>query len=152
MNSIGRGSWDAERDARLRDLWTQDDPRLSTREIAVRMALSKNAVVGRAHRLGLPARPSPIILVAADAAPAPKPRGAPPLRVTLPRPAPSPAPVRPALPTLPARLAGSRPARACRFIAGQPAGLATVYCEAATLPGSSYCPHHHAICHVRVAA
>lgn len=151
MNSIGRGSWDEARDARLRDLWMQDSPRLSTHQIGVALGLSKNAIVGRARRLGLPGRPSPILPPRVEAAPA-TPRGAPPVRLTLPRPAPSPAAVRPALPALPARLAGSRPSRACRYIAGKPAGLATVYCEAATLPGSSYCPHHHAICHVRVAA
>lgn len=146
---MGRGCWDEARDARVRDLWMQDSPRLSTHQIGVALGLSKNAIVGRAHWLGLPGRPSPILSPRTAAEPAPKPRGAPPVRVTLPRPALSPAPARPALP---ARLAGSRPGRSCRFIAGSPAGLATVYCDAPTQPGSSYCPHHHAICHVRVAA
>src|SRR6202000_1439118 len=41
---------------RLRALW---DEGLSTAEIGRRLGVSKNAVVGKAHRLGLPARLSP---------------------------------------------------------------------------------------------
>lgn len=48
----------AERDDELRRLWASD---LSTLAMAQEMRISKNALVGRAHRLGLPARPSPII-------------------------------------------------------------------------------------------
>jgi GcrA cell cycle regulator len=53
-------AWTQDLDAQLRALWAQDDPRLSTNEIGRRMGLTKNAVVGRAHRLKLPSRPSPI--------------------------------------------------------------------------------------------
>jgi GcrA cell cycle regulator len=152
MNSIGRGCWTAERDAQLRALWTQEDPRLSTREIAERLGLTKNAAVSRAHRLRLPGRPSPILppVVKPDGAAVPR-RFDARRAATLP---PAPAAVAPVVPALPARLLGSRPGRACRYIAGQPAGLATVYCDAPTQRGSSYCPHHHAICYVtpRVAA
>ena len=42
---------------KLRSLWGEG---LSTAAIGVRMGISKNAVVGKAHRLNLPARPSPI--------------------------------------------------------------------------------------------
>jgi GcrA cell cycle regulator len=52
--------WSAERDAQLRALWAQDAPRLSATKIGAAMGLTKNAVVGRAHRLLLPSRPSPI--------------------------------------------------------------------------------------------
>ena len=155
MNSIGRGCWTAERDAQLRALWMQEDPRLSTREIGERMGLTKNAVVGRAQRLGLPGRPSPILppVVKPDGAAAPR-RFDARRAATLPPALTAVAPVAPAMQALPARLAGSRPARACRYIAGQPAGLATVYCDAPTQAGSSYCPHHHARCYAtpRVAA
>jgi GcrA cell cycle regulator len=43
--------------AKLRALWATD---LSTAQIGLRMDISKNAVVGKAHRLDLPPRPSPI--------------------------------------------------------------------------------------------
>ena len=49
--------WNEETIARLRALWAEG---LSTAEIGRRMGISKNAVVGKAHRLNLPARASPI--------------------------------------------------------------------------------------------
>ena len=49
--------WNDETIARLRAFWAEG---LSTAEIGRRMGVSKNAVVGKAHRLNLPARPSPI--------------------------------------------------------------------------------------------
>ena len=52
--SIG---WTPALIGKLRSLW---DEGLSTAAIGVRMGISKNAVVGKAHRLNLPARPSPI--------------------------------------------------------------------------------------------
>jgi GcrA cell cycle regulator len=49
--------WAEETIIRLRELWDQGH---STAEIGRRLGMSKNAVVGKAHRLDLPARPSPI--------------------------------------------------------------------------------------------
>lgn len=49
--------WPWERGDRLRILW---DEGLSTLEIARRLGVSKNAVVGKAHRLGLPPREPPV--------------------------------------------------------------------------------------------
>jgi GcrA cell cycle regulator len=49
--------WTDETIARLRALWADGH---STAEIGRRMGVSKNAVVGKAHRLNLPPRPSPI--------------------------------------------------------------------------------------------
>ncbi len=49
--------WDEDTIRHLRDLWTQG---LSTAEIGRRLGASKNAIVGKAHRLDLDARPSPI--------------------------------------------------------------------------------------------
>ena len=49
--------WTDESITRLRDLWQEGH---STAEIGRRMLITKNAVVGKAHRLTLPPRPSPI--------------------------------------------------------------------------------------------
>ncbi|HEV7458389.1 MAG TPA: GcrA family cell cycle regulator [Roseococcus sp.] len=49
--------WTSEAIERLRALWSEGH---STAEIGRRMGVSKNSVVGKAHRLQLPARPSPI--------------------------------------------------------------------------------------------
>jgi len=50
-------TWNDERIAELKKLW---DEGLSASVIGERLGISKNAVVGKAHRLKLPSRPSPI--------------------------------------------------------------------------------------------
>ncbi|MGB0571237.1 MAG: GcrA family cell cycle regulator [Alphaproteobacteria bacterium] len=51
-------SWTDERVAMLRDLWAKG---LSASQIAVQLGgVTRNAVIGKAHRLGLESRPSPI--------------------------------------------------------------------------------------------
>lgn len=64
--------WTDAKIADLRKLWGEGH---ATAEIGRRIGFSKNAVVGKAHRLDLPARPSPI-RVAGSGRPAqpPKPR------------------------------------------------------------------------------
>jgi GcrA cell cycle regulator len=49
--------WTPQRVAQLGDLWSLG---LSTAEIGRRLGLTKNAVVGKAHRLALAPRPSPL--------------------------------------------------------------------------------------------
>jgi GcrA cell cycle regulator len=49
--------WPENTVAQLRELWSEGH---STTEIGRRLGVSKNAIVGKAHRLDLPARPSPI--------------------------------------------------------------------------------------------
>ncbi|MSP00972.1 MAG: GcrA cell cycle regulator [Acetobacteraceae bacterium] len=49
--------WSDEIIGQLRGLWAEG---LSTAEIGRRLGVTKNAIVGKAHRLDLPARPSPI--------------------------------------------------------------------------------------------
>ncbi|MCF4165542.1 GcrA family cell cycle regulator [Zavarzinia compransoris] len=51
-------SWTDERIATLRDLWEQG---LSASQIAARLGnVTRNAVIGKVHRLGLSGRPSPV--------------------------------------------------------------------------------------------
>lgn len=52
-----RADWSDDVIVRLRQFWAAGH---STAEIGRRLGVSKNAVVGKAHRLDLPARPSPI--------------------------------------------------------------------------------------------
>jgi GcrA cell cycle regulator len=49
--------WSDEIIGQLRGLWAEGH---STAEIGRRLGVTKNAIVGKAHRLDLPARPSPI--------------------------------------------------------------------------------------------
>ena len=67
--------WNEETIIRLRGLWAEGH---STAEIGRRLGVTKNAVVGKAHRLDLPARPSPI---RRDGAPGAQPRRPAPRRV-----------------------------------------------------------------------
>lgn len=53
-------TWTDERITELTELWEANTP---TNEIARIMGLTKNQVIGKAHRLELPGRPSPIIRV-----------------------------------------------------------------------------------------
>lgn len=55
--SKGYMVWNDERIEELKALWAEG---LTTGEIGKRLGVSKNAVVGKAHRLGLQGRPSPI--------------------------------------------------------------------------------------------
>ena len=50
-------SWNDANVARLRELWDQGLP---TAQIGKLLGFTKNAVVGKAHRIGLERRPSPI--------------------------------------------------------------------------------------------
>ncbi len=56
-------AWNPESDRRLRDLWEQG---ITTVLIGQAMGISKNAVIGRAHRLELPLRANPIKRRAVD--------------------------------------------------------------------------------------
>ena len=70
---------------RIRELWSQV-PKLTATMIGEQMGLSKNAVIGLVHRLGLPSRPNPAkFRDPADALKERKPRVPRAPRVTLPK-------------------------------------------------------------------
>lgn len=101
-------SWTDERIERLKTLWTEG---VTASQIAEELGgVSRNAVIGKAHRLGLQARPSPVKANEPEAAPAPaaKPKAQPkaaakpaPAKKAAPAAAPVPPPAAPA-PTPPA--------------------------------------------------
>jgi hypothetical protein len=53
----GPSPWTPERDAELREHWAGD---LSASQIGAKMAMNKNQIIGRAHRLKLPLRGVPV--------------------------------------------------------------------------------------------
>ena len=149
-------NWTSEADAQLRALWDAT-PRLSTAEIGQRMGLTKSAVIGRAHRMKLPARPSPIHAAPAGMAPlrpapphgGPKRQGAASLPPVLREKAevrPVAAPIAEAPPAPPRRAVPPAPVRTCQFIQGQPRGAESAFCGAPAQARSPYCPEHHARC------
>ena len=62
--------WTDALDAKLTKLWGSG---LSVMKIGLRLGVSHHAVTGRAHRIGLPGRPSPIRPRAGKPAPTPAP-------------------------------------------------------------------------------
>ncbi|MBV1795981.1 GcrA family cell cycle regulator [Siccirubricoccus sp. G192] len=155
--------WTAEAIDQLRGFWAEGH---STAEIGRRMGISKNAVVGKAHRLDLPARPSPIRREAEGAAGAPSvpqsrrlpaPREAAPRR---PEPALASAPAAARMPAAaptqnaPAASAVVRPfprlsTRSCCWPLGEPGTPESRFCEAAALTGKPYCTDHAAVAYVK---
>jgi GcrA cell cycle regulator len=148
--------WTAEAIERLRALWAEGH---STAEIGRRMGISKNAVVGKAHRLNLPARPSPIRREAPGDAPRQavarpvRPAGVAP-RSTLPQPsavpvmapvaaapAPQPVVVRP-FPRL-------NSAKSCCWPIGEPGQPGFRFCTSDALTGKPYCSEHAAVAYVK---
>jgi len=103
-------SWTDERIEKLTKMW---EGGATASQIAEELGgVSRNAVIGKAHRLGLKARPSPVKPNEKDA-PAPAPAAAKPAKTeTAPRsaPAPRPAPAPAARPAAPAPAAASAPA------------------------------------------
>ena len=162
---MSRMSWTSDEDHVLRRLWADG---LSAKNIADKLGCTKNAIIGRAHRLQLPQRPSPI--KARDGQPivtrtkivADKPvkvmetqhtrepvakRPVPPPRPAVPRLAP--APLLPRLERLP--LKAPTPNKfsgpTCHFpMWGNKQRPTHVYCDAPRLEGKAYCLQHAARC------
>jgi GcrA cell cycle regulator len=153
--------WTAEAIERLKALWAEGH---STAEIGRRMGISKNAVVGKAHRLNLSARPSPI---RRDAAPrpapvprAPRPVPAPMQRLTAapvmrtpmaPAPQPAPAVAAAAAPVV-RSFPAARPrlgARSCCWPIGEPGTSGFRFCGGEPMAGKPYCTEHAALAYVK---
>jgi GcrA cell cycle regulator len=142
--------WGPDAIETLRSLWAEG---LSTAEIGRRMGVSKNAVVGKAHRLHLPARPSPIRrdapgTVPRVAAPRPikaRPVAPRPIRQVAPPPA-APLAPRPA----PPRHASRAGARSCSWPIGEPGTRGFHFCGCEALTGKPYCAEHASIAYVKV--
>jgi GcrA cell cycle regulator len=84
-------SWTDERIETLKKMW---DSGLTATQIAEELGgVSRNAVIGKAHRLGLPSRPSPVKPNEAKAEATPKPAPAPVAAPAAAAPAPAPKPV-----------------------------------------------------------
>jgi GcrA cell cycle regulator len=141
--------WGPDAIETLRALWAEG---LSTAEIGRRMGVSKNAVVGKAHRLNLPARPSPIRRDGAPSPrpPAPRPIVARPIAPRPVRPATPPPPPPPAPRPAPPRHVSRAGARSCSWPIGEPGTRGFHFCGCEALPGKPYCAEHAAVAYVRV--
>lgn len=141
--------WHAHQIEQLRDEWVRGN---STSLIGRNLGCTKNAVVGKAHRIGLPSRASPIAGRSLQPRPpvaAPKPRGV----RTLPPMAslvdevddapPEPVGVRekPVAPPVEVEPLPQRPPspNGCQYITGDPGRTPYRFCAAPTPLGESWC-------------
>lgn len=136
-------SWTDERIELLRKSWESGMTASQIAEV-LGEGISRNAVIGKAHRLGLQARPSPV-------------RGSE-ERVELASPVASEAPVaaaallparKPARPATPAKAAKTSlldlSEKVCKWPIGHPGENDFHFCGKASSPGFPYCPEHCAI-------
>jgi GcrA cell cycle regulator len=169
--------WDEQTIHDLKDFWGQG---LSTAEIGRRLGVTKNAIVGKAHRLELNARPSPIrrdvVKPAADR-PVPCSRMAgptlPPLAsagvlpfvasasigqplrpppMVAPRPvAPIPQPTAAPRQIIPSTSYQTRrSAPSCCWPIGEPGTKTFRFCDDMSLPGKPYCDDHAKLAYVKI--
>ena len=155
--------WNEETIACLRLFWQEGH---STAEIGRRMGITKNAVVGKAHRLMLSPRPSPIRRempaghvprrsaarrTTGPTLPVPNlPAIMPPAAaITAPEPA-APQPRAPVpLRTVPAPRSTARVTTCCWPI-GDPGTASFRFCDDSALGGKPYCAQHAALAYVKV--
>lgn len=139
--------WNDEMITRLGALWDEGH---STAEIGRRMGITKNAVVGKAHRLNLKPRPSPIRWAAAEAAASPAATVA---AAASRRPAPSAAALPPRLHSMFHPVAASKPVSRtspCCWPIGEPGTPSFRFCDAAAANGRPYCAQHAQLAYVKV--
>ncbi len=126
-------TWTEERIADLMRMWTAGH---TVSCIGNALGVSKNTVIGKAHRLKLPSRPSPIRLSTSPRKPKPpmakqviKIKPKPILRAAQPR----------------------NGAPACLWPIGDPGEAHFHFCGAETVPGKPYCPCLSSRPHIRPA-
>lgn len=141
-----KSDWTAEQEQQLTDLWSQG---LSAGAIALRMGKSRNGIIGKAHRLDLPSRPTPIRPAGSGAYPRPRPTDIPkvaPLAAgarTLPQPAPPPPAPKP--PPAPPRTSTRRCCWPIDQVGAEPGTPRYRSCDAPVELGArlAYCPEHY---------
>lgn len=160
-NHLYGSNWTAAREDQLRDLWSTS---LSAREIAAAMGgfehtpdNGRNAVLGKAHRMRLPAKPTyadPKSKQSRDIDREHRRQASKPHRSvarknveTAPPKAPEPFAGSRNIPFDDLRGFSSTDPNQCRFIEGPSHPF--LYCGTETLPGKPYCAHHHAIAHAK---
>ena len=157
--------WTEDTISSLRRFWSEGH---STAEIGRRLGVTKNAVVGKAHRLILAPRPSPIRRDA-DATPAPRRVTGPTLPPTpslpaeaAPPPAAVAAPGAAVVPAAPPAMEARAPLRpaalparssrvsTCCWPIGEPGTRSFHFCDDAAMTGRPYCEAHALLAYVKV--
>lgn len=150
MHHLAASVWTDGLIQQLHALWTEGHP---VAEIGRRLGITKNAVVGKVHRLRLPARSSPIPGRVTGLPARQRPRRLAKLRTTAPV---ASQPTPPFLPTSsPAllKIATPGPLRGrvceCCWPLGKPGQRGFGFCNAPSEPGKPYCPEHCQVAYVQ---
>jgi len=161
MSALDCCDWTDVRTVLLRRLW---DGGVTTAEIGRQMGLSKNAVIGKAHRLRLPPRPSPIRtstsgIVRQRRVPVPKLADLVPLTALV---DPTASPPPPPPPRSPPRSPTEAPSQVswrrisanlepdpCCWPIGHPRTASFRYCDAPAQAGKPYCAEHLGLAYAR---
>ncbi|MEA2782597.1 MAG: GcrA cell cycle regulator [Rhodospirillaceae bacterium] len=148
--------WTNERIEELRRLWTQGQT--ASRIAELLGGITRNAVIGKAHRLGLRGRPSPIRrdeILGRTPRSTPAPRLAPApaaaLAITPLASLPAEEPARPApMPAAPvAQPKVAARGRTCSWPVGDPKQPGFHFCGEEAIPGRPYCGSHCAVAYQR---
>jgi GcrA cell cycle regulator len=140
---MSNDTWTEEMIASLHGLWSEGHP---AAEIGRRLGVSKSAVIGKVHRLDMPARPSPI--KAGGSAAGPRLREVVPKlsdMIVLPSCAPTPrepAPPVPDPPRVERRQAAISRTKTCCWPIGNPKQSGFRFCDAPALMAKPYCGDH----------
>ncbi|HEX2581892.1 MAG TPA: GcrA family cell cycle regulator [Dongiaceae bacterium] len=147
--------WNEKRVETLRQLWGQGQT--ASQIAAILGGITRNAVIGKAHRLGLTARPSPIKREMAARLPKR------PASIIAPKKATAPAALRGAVvqprldprkdphfsrPSMTSRIGGGN-MRGCSWPIGDPKSADFHFCGDANVPGRPYCLEHCAVAYQR---
>ena len=147
--------WTNERVEELRRLWGQGQT--ASRIADLLGGVTRNAVIGKAHRLGLRGRPSPIRRdeTGAVARPAPVPRVSVPAPITVKAELPPVETPRAAAPIAPAAAAPAKAlggsTKTCSWPMGDPKQPGFHFCGGEAVPGRPYCSTHCGMAYQRKA-
>jgi GcrA cell cycle regulator len=135
MTNRHQSPWTPESIAKLKELWMSEG-KFSAGAIARQLNTSKNSVLGKAHRLGLAARPSPI-----------KPAGPNGTQTKIRRE--QSLAVREVVKAAPVveQAVKYSPFRTCQFLHGDTRAEYR-FCGDAVAQGSAYCGAHHRVCFI----
>src|SRR5215475_86814 len=130
--------WDQEAESVLRELWEQG---VSSGLIAKEFGCTRNAVIGKVHRLDLPTRQPKMMVHSENPLPEVR-RIRKPVYMKLPLP--------PEPPVEPPSIGGvslmDLEPHHCRFIVGSSNDGLALYCGHQKVWGTSYCGHHAKLC------
>lgn len=147
-------TWDDASEAKLATLWSHG---ISCSEIGRLMSRAKGSIVGKAHRMKLSARPSPIAVCGPDGPKRLRPHHkvdfvpvTTAMALVTSIPAPKPVFVAPVRVALPETVFLPRASRQCDFPMWKGSERPThIYCESESATGRGYCPAHRALTHVK---